>query len=377
MSKVKIYTYSHNRPDFIAHQYASIKRYVKDDFEFIVFNNEREGGDPGSGYSPERVKEIFKVCENLGIQCIRVDLDPDLQFINGHIQFQGESFVNGGSHACAYSFTWGWKHYISKNDCISIILDSDMFFIKNISFTEMMSGYNFSYIPCYRHVKNYVNEEDRGEFAFSYPWNGFVVADIPNMPNPHELSWGLGVFNGYSADVGSECMNYISKYSSELKINYLDQVSIQRDYPTPGDPHSVPEDGNIIEVGLNGSWPIHVKYNKEKNYILPFDEFSIKIINVQDSDKRTYPHQKERNNYWKYVHKCFQYMVEFAAKHKFPKPTFIDLIKVETDDEIENAFIFHYKNASNSHSWMGNQYNIDKTKALYSVLDEYIYSEKN
>ena len=374
---IKVYTYSHNRPDFIAHQYASMKKYIKDDFEFIVFNNERQGGDPGSGYSPERVQEIFRVCEELGVQCIRVELDPELQFINGHIQFQGDSFVNGGSHACAYSFTWGWKHYISKNDCISVIIDSDMFFIKDISFSEMMSGYNFSYIPCYRHVRNYVNEDDRGEFAFSYPWNGFVIADIPNMPNPQELSWGLGVFNGYSADVGSECMSYISKYKDQLEIKYLDQMSIQRDYPTPGDPHSVPEDGKTIEVGINGSWPIHVKYDPIKNYIPLFNEFSIKIINVQESDKRTYPHQKERTNYWKYVRNCFQYMMEFASKHKFPKPTFIDFIKVETDDDIKNAFVFHYKNASNSHSWMGDQYNIDKTKALYSVLNEYVYSENN
>ena len=70
-------------------------------------------------------------------------------------------------------------------------------------------------------------------------------------------------------------------------------------------------------------------------------------------------------------------MVEFAGKFKFPKPTFIDLIKVETDDDISNAFVFHYKNASNSHSWMGDQYNTNKTTALYNVLNEYIYNEDN
>ena len=37
---IKIYTYSHNRPDLIKPQYDSIKKLVKDDFEFIVFNYE-------------------------------------------------------------------------------------------------------------------------------------------------------------------------------------------------------------------------------------------------------------------------------------------------------------------------------------------------
>ena len=38
---IKIYTYSHNRPDLIEPQYDSLKKHVKDNFEFIVFNNER------------------------------------------------------------------------------------------------------------------------------------------------------------------------------------------------------------------------------------------------------------------------------------------------------------------------------------------------
>ena len=39
---IRIYTYSHNRPDLIEPQYDSLKKHIKDDFEFIVFNNERE-----------------------------------------------------------------------------------------------------------------------------------------------------------------------------------------------------------------------------------------------------------------------------------------------------------------------------------------------
>ena len=43
---IKVYTYSHNRPDLIEPQYDSLKKHIKDDFEYIVFNNERQGGDP-------------------------------------------------------------------------------------------------------------------------------------------------------------------------------------------------------------------------------------------------------------------------------------------------------------------------------------------
>ena len=55
---------------------------------------------------------------------------------------------------------------------------------------------------------------------------------------------------------------------------------------------------------------------------------------------------------------------------KFPKPTFIDLIKFEIDDNMEDAFILHYKNASNGNAWQSDEYNSKKTKALSNVLSE-------
>ena len=370
---IKIYTYSHNRPDFIAHQYASMKKYIKDDFEFIVFNNEREGSS--SGYSPERVVEIFKVCEELGIKCIRVELDPELQFINGYPQFHGDSFMGNGSHACGYAFSWGWKHHISKNDCISMIIHSDMFFIKDISISESMNGYNFAYSPHYRSSYHYRSMEDRGDFVLKYPWNGIIIADIPNMPNPEELGWGLGIFNGQAADVGGQGSIYLEKYKNQLKEKYIDMVCLQRDIKVEGDPHSVSDE--TIEVGLNGCYALHVNFSHDENTIIPFEEKSaVKIMGAQDSDVRALPHQIERSNFWEYLRRSFQYIIDnFSVKHEFPKPTFIDLIKFETDD-IEDAFIFHYKNASNDHCWQNEQYNQSKTKSLHKVLNEYIYEEK-
>ena len=204
-----------------------MKRHIKDDFEFIVFNNERAGSNPFSGYKPERIQEINDVCESLGIQCIRVELDPEYQYINGYKQFEGDSFTGDGSQVCGYAFTWGWQHYIVKNDCISILIDSDMFFIKDISFEEMMKDYNLAFIPSYRYSQKY-SEKSRGQIALRYPWNGLVIADIPNMPNPSELKWGLGIFNGQSCDVGGEGYQYLIDYEYQLKIKYLDHVSIQK-----------------------------------------------------------------------------------------------------------------------------------------------------
>ena len=113
-------------------------------------------------------------------------------------------------------------------------------------------------------------------------------------------------------------------------------------------------------MGLNGCSPMHV--NLDNNEFI--------ILDYQESNKRTFPHQKEREEYWQYLHDCFSYMEQYGAKYEFPKPTFIDLIKFEIDDNMEDAFILHYKNASNGNAWQSDEYNSKKTKALSNVLSE-------
>ena len=239
---------------------------------------------------------------------------------------------------------------------MSLLIDSDMFFIKDICIEDKMKDYNLAFIPSYRYSRKY-SDSDRGEIALRYPWNGIVIADIPNLPNPSELKWDLGVFNGQACDVGGGGHKYLLDYEKELKINYMDHVSIQRDAYS-GDKHTPPD--GYIEMGFNGCSPMHVNL-EEKEFL---------ILDYQHSDTQTFPHQKERKDYWQYVYDCFTYMVSYAKKFDFPKPTFIDLIKFEVDDNMEDSFVLHYKNASNGNAWQTDEYNSEKTKALSRVLSK-------
>ena len=60
---IKIYTYSHNRPDLIRPQYESMKRHIKDDFEFIL--NISEDGWFGDSVGPYQhfAHSIFRSIE--------------------------------------------------------------------------------------------------------------------------------------------------------------------------------------------------------------------------------------------------------------------------------------------------------------------------
>lgn len=353
---MKIYTYSHNRPDFIKLQYETIKRHVKDDHEFIVFNNERPGGD--GGFDENKIGQINDICESLDIQCIRVELDPELQYMNGVKMFDGDNYLNGNI-ACAYSYTWGWKNYISKNDCLSVIIDSDMFFIRDISLNEEMSEHNFSYVPSYRYTNQYKDENNRGNIAFKYPWNGLVMAKPYEMPNPEEISWGYGEVKNIAVDVGGEVYHYLQKYEDKLKTKYIDQWGVLVDVDPP------------YEINLNGC----------AQMFADFDRGEVNIRDYQECNLRTFPHQKERENYWEYAYNNFDIIMKVAEQNNFPKPTFVDFLKFETDDNLlHDAFIFHYKNASNTLPWMkgdiGVQYNQIKTQALQNLLNQFQFQKR-
>lgn len=338
MNKIKIYTFSHNRPDFIELQYNSIKKHVKDDFEFIVFNNEYPGGD--GGFDPNRISEIDTECNRLGIKTIHVELEPEFKILNNRVLYDNGQYV-GGAAACAYSLSWAWQRHISKENCIIVVMDSDMFFCQDISIIDRMNGYNFAYCPSYR--KNH---------EVKYPWNGIVFADIPNMPNPQEMTWGDGIVNGIPTDVGGELHHYLEKYKNELRQLYIDMWGY------------LVETNNFIELTVNGCAQYFMNLENKKLEIR--DPRTL----VYDDNLKSFPHQISRPHYWEYFLNNYSDINKIVTKYNFPKPIYLDFIKFEKDETIDTSFILHYKSASNYQAWANDDYNINKTTILKTFLKD-------
>lgn len=339
MTKIKIYTFAHNRPDFIKLQKKSFDRFLKDDYEFVVFNNEKPGSE--GGFNPDRISEIEQTCDKLNIESIPVKLSEDLKYINGNMMFHGEKYLNG-VNACAYSLSWAWKNYISKDNSISVVIDSDMFLFKKTSFIDMMNGYNFSYCPSYR-----------DNFRIKYPWNGIIIADIPNMPNPEKMTWGPGMVNNIETDVGGELHHYLEHHKSELKTLYIDMWGLLDDRNT-----------TKKEFCINGCAQYFIDdltnklYRTDPQALLP------------EENNKTFPHQMDRENYWNYFYEIYNNIKKFTQQFNFPKPTYIDFIKTEKENDIFNSFIIHYKSGSNYQPWANSEYNDEKTKIFQTLFKE-------
>lgn len=181
---VTIYTYADKRPDFIALQKRTFDRFVKDDFELVVYNN---------GSSPELIEAIDAACTEAGVESIRVEgarhSDPNV--------------------ACAYPIQWSFHERIKFDDDLAVVIDSDMFLLAPFSFRTFVGDYHICAVKQRReHVK--------------YLWNGIVFLNVPAIPLKDEMNWYHGTIEGVPTDVGGHLYHWLGATSGQLRLRNID-----------------------------------------------------------------------------------------------------------------------------------------------------------
>jgi len=359
MKKVKIFTLVDHRPDFIKLQHESLKKYVKDaDWEYIVLNNALKSLDRTRKGNPLDVDErngvIEKICTDEDIQSIRVKMGEEFRITNGNVNFREGAYFCGVT-ATSYALNWAWNKYLADiyEDCIVIILDSDMFLVNDVNFNGLMSGYDMAFIPQYRGAQREV----------FYPWNGIFMAKPSEMINSKEIDWDLGTIKGHRTDIGGYSHYYLEKYMNQLNILYLEFWNV----------------GDILEDGKRKVFPLaHLNGNARFDFILEGNvckEFK-PGNNGEDSlllggANKVLPYEREREDYQQYIIDNFLEAERFLIDRgvNFPHPIWIDLIKTQ-DQQIKESFIFHYKSGSNYQPFATPEYNSAKTQELRKLLGE-------
>ena len=169
-TRIKIYSIHFNRPDFIGIQIDSFKRFVKNEFDFLVVNNSCDSN-------------IEKTCEDLQICCINLnnkDLNPS------------------ESHSLGLNEL---KKFIKNDGNIHVILDHDMFIIEDIDFFDYMGDKSIMFI-----------EQKREELT--YMWPGLIVINSNLCPNLQDLDFSFGIFEGIRCDSGGQSYKYLRENSN-------------------------------------------------------------------------------------------------------------------------------------------------------------------
>ncbi|MFA6524252.1 MAG: hypothetical protein WC264_02670 [Candidatus Paceibacterota bacterium] len=327
--KIKIVSLAFIRPDFIELQYNSIKKFVKDtEVEYIVFNNASE--------DKKQFNEIEGICKKLNIKSIAVKKRNIIfKWLNENV-----------SRKVARSLNYIWKNYLQYEKDILVIIDSDMFFVKDISIETLMNGHDFAFVPAYR----------GRNFEVLYPWTGLMFFNMNMLPNPQTIKWNTGSVLGNKVDVGGMNHFYLEKYKEKIKILYLEMWNLE-------DIENNIDGIKTIKCNLNGNIRFVIQITKDNKLI------DIKTTDFFISDKKSFPYQKEKEDYYNFIIKNFL-AFESYLKNKntsFPKPFWMDLFRTANTDFTE-SFIFHYKSGGNWLPFYTEEYNKKKTEELHKLL---------
>jgi hypothetical protein len=183
---MKVITAVVNNPIFIQIQFHTLKKYMKCDYEFIVFNDAKNFPDTTNGNDITIKNTIHQLCEKLGIKCINIP--------NEHHKFKKEI-----SCRTADSMNFILNYQINNPDKY-LILDSDMFLI------------DYFYESDYEKYDCAIVLQTRENNKIYYFWNGVFYFDINKIKNINLMNWNL--YPG--CDTGGMMFNWMKKQN---KVN--------------------------------------------------------------------------------------------------------------------------------------------------------------
>jgi hypothetical protein len=218
---IKIFTFGSNRPDFIGLQLHSFRRHLKEDFEFVVFNNAKYDNGCGGDYNG-----LHQAAKNLGIKMIDVEKDSGLIERCQKIElscslFSPQGLYSNANVSHAYALCWAWENHISKERGPIAVLDSDVFLVEEIKLTDYLNSHVMANIPDgKKHIDGRV---------FHYIWPTFMLADMARLPDPETLNWWCGRIQDTPVDVGGQTYHYFQAHPDldvkELPKNHYQDFS--------------------------------------------------------------------------------------------------------------------------------------------------------
>ena len=178
-----------SRTDLIEYQFKSIKKFVKNDYDYYVFNDATQEARLINFNNPNIRQEIRDTCSKLNINCIDIpqNIHKDRQILFPNTK---EFNVENAVTRCADSTQYLYNYFKDTNQII-VIIDSDMFFIKHVDIVNDILNDN---------VIAYIGQAKGNDVA--YMWNGFLVYNLEKMINCKNLNFDCGNINGEPVDVG-------------------------------------------------------------------------------------------------------------------------------------------------------------------------------
>jgi hypothetical protein len=185
---MKVVTAVVNNPIFIEIQYYTLQKYMKCDYEFIVFNDAKDFIDFTNGGDITIKATIENICKQLNIQCININ--------NQHHANISNRWCQEPSHRTADSMNVILEYQKQYPD-FYLLLDSDMFLIDDYNIDDYKK-YDCSIVL--QHRKDIDKTTD-----IYYIWNGLYYFNMHKL-DTSLMNWGLT----YTTDTGGRMSAWLN-----------------------------------------------------------------------------------------------------------------------------------------------------------------------
>jgi len=200
-SKTLVFTTGFNRPDFIELQDRLFRKFLEDDYEYIVVNDAN---------TPNTKSAIENKCSELKIRCINVPQEIHNQpYLPRN---PGDNYHNPNVRHCN-SVQWAWDNFFSKHNGPVMLIDSDMFPIRPLSVKNILGDHHFAAI--HWSTSDTVNGK-----PYSYLWLALILFNNEILPEKESIRFNCGKLPNTNAicDSGGWTSLYLNKFKDIIKV---------------------------------------------------------------------------------------------------------------------------------------------------------------
>lgn len=211
-AKVLIVTHHFNRPEFIQYQVQSLKRFLKDEYKLVIFNDAVEATHRNA---------IRKEAAKYNLRCI--DIPREIHSKPYLYRFPGEDYQHP-SVRTANAIQYSLNELAFNFDGNVCILDSDMFLVRPLSIDEIMEEYDICAL--------WQSREGYQGHKVHYLWNGVVFLNMRTLPKKRTLNFNCGIIKGAPLDTGGYTSEYILAHP-EVRIKSMNVCLIRHLFDHP------------------------------------------------------------------------------------------------------------------------------------------------
>lgn len=302
------------RIDFIELQYKTIKKFIKGEYEYIIFNDASDEKNLNNFNNQNIRNDIRNKCIEMEIKCIDI---PQYLHKNRREIFPNTTH-NNNEHVCAkaaLAVQYIYNYALTNNYDKLFLIEADMFITEELDL-DHYNDFDIGFLNQSRFSAQ-INK------LIQYMWIGILIINFTNIKNFEPIYFDCGKILDTDVDSGGISYYWLEKYKDKVKIKNFDQKNIydkdsfliQKNYFS----ESLQK---YFENIMNNNFDIIAKETYINNKVL---------------------HLRGAGCNWDYTNPCFKkYLVK-----KYTNPKLEDNLSILNNDTLVNEWKNYQNNLSN------------------------------